>query len=100
VTVFQVLDPVELKFGLEQPAVFEDVESARKIYIDPVLARAGYLKKFEAHNAALQGICRKLGASLHQLSIAQPLELALFEFLQARMRRGRLVRRAPGGGRA
>jgi uncharacterized protein (DUF58 family) len=99
-TVFQVLDPVELKFGLEKPAVFEDVESERRIYIDPALARAGYLKKFAAHNAALQTICRKLGASFHQLSTGQALELALFEFLQARMRRGRLVRRAPGGGGA
>jgi uncharacterized protein (DUF58 family) len=100
VTVFQVLDPVELAFGLEKPAVFEDGESARQIYIDPALARAAYLKKFEAHNASLQAICRKLGASFHQLSTGQALELALFEFLQARMRRGRLVRRASGGGRA
>jgi uncharacterized protein (DUF58 family) len=100
VTVFQVLDPVELAFGLEKPAVFEDGESAQQIYIDPALARAAYLKKFEAHNASLRAICRKLGASFHQLSTGQALELALFEFLQARMRRGRLVRRASGGGRA
>ena len=49
VTVFQVLDPAELTLGLEQPALFQDVESARTLYIDPALARAGYLKKFVAH---------------------------------------------------
>lgn len=99
-SIFQVLDPAELKLDLDRPALFEDVESARTLYIDPALARAGYLKKFEAHCQALQTICRKLGVSHHQLSTGQALELALFEFLQSRMRRGRIVRRAPGGGGA
>jgi uncharacterized protein (DUF58 family) len=98
VTVFQVLDPAELKLGLEQPAVFVDGESERTLYVDPALARASYIKKFEAHNAALRDICRKLGASFHPLSTDQALEFALFEFLQARMRRGRLFRRPQGGG--
>ncbi|MBM3852456.1 MAG: DUF58 domain-containing protein [Verrucomicrobia bacterium] len=93
-TIFQVLDPAELTLGLERPVLLEDVESARRVYVDPALARAGYLKKFEAHCEALRAICRKLGVSFHQLSTAQALEFALFEFLQARMRRGRQFRRA------
>jgi uncharacterized protein (DUF58 family) len=97
-TVFQVLDPAELKLGLEQPALFEDVESARTLYIDPARARAGYVEKFEAHCEALRAICRKLGVSFLQLATDQALEFALFEFLQARMRRGRLGRRAQSGG--
>lgn len=102
VTVFQVLDPAELNLGIDQPAMFEDVESARTLYIDPAAARPGYLQKFEAHNAGLQATCRKLGVAHHQLSTAQPLEIALFEFLQQRMRRGRQVRRGRGatGGRS
>jgi hypothetical protein len=43
-------------------------------------------------------MCRKLGASYQLLSTAQPLEIALFEFLQQRMRRGRLFRRASSAG--
>jgi uncharacterized protein (DUF58 family) len=97
-TIFQVLDPAEFKLGLEQPALFEDVESARTTYIDPALARSDYMKKFEAHCQALRAICRKLGVSFHQLATDQPLEIALFEFLQARMRRGRQFRRAQPGG--
>ena len=93
-TVFHISDPAELNLGIEAPALFEDVESSRQIYIDPTAARAGYMKKFEAHTAALQATCRKLGVSYHALSTAQPLEIALFEFLQQRMRRGRLFRRA------
>jgi uncharacterized protein (DUF58 family) len=96
VTVFHVADPAELNLGLDQPALFEDVESSRRIYIDPVAARGAYLKKFEAHTEGLRVTCRKLGISYHLLSTAQPLEIALFEFLQQRMRRGRQFRRAAG----
>jgi uncharacterized protein (DUF58 family) len=99
VTVFHIVDPAELNLGVESPALFEDVESSRTLYIDPAAARTGYLKKFEAHTAALRATCRKLGISYHQLSTAQPLEIALFEFLQQRMRRGRQFRRAASNGR-
>lgn len=97
VSVFQVLDPAELVLGLEQPALFQDIESARTLYIDPAAARAGYIRKLEEHCSAVRAICRKLGITFHRLSTAQPLELALFEFMQERMRRGRQVRRTRGG---
>lgn len=101
VNVFQILDPVELNLGLEQPALFEDLESQRQIYIDPAAARAGYMKKLEAHGNALRSICQKLGIGFQQMSTAEPLEVALFEFLQLRSKRGRSVRatRSAGGGR-
>ncbi|MSU64906.1 MAG: DUF58 domain-containing protein [Opitutus sp.] len=101
VNVFHVLDPAELNLGLDQPALFEDVESARTLYIDPAAARSEYVKKLEAHCAALRATCSKLGISYHLISTAQPLEIALFDFLQQRMRRGRQFRRTgsrPGGG--
>lgn len=98
VTVFHIVDPAELNLGIESPALFEDVESSRTLYIDPPAARAAYMKKFEAHRAALEAICQKLGVGYHQLSTASPLELALFEFLQERMRRGRQFRRAASNG--
>ena len=82
VSVFQILDPAELNLGLEQAALFEDVESGRTLYIDPAAARADYTRKIEAHCAGLQATCRRLGVSYHKLSTAQPLEIALFEFLQ------------------
>lgn len=94
VNVFQVLDPVELNLGLEQAALFEDIESARQIYIDPAAARAEYIKKLDAHGAALQATCGKLGIGYRQLTTSQPLEIALFGFLQERMKRGRQFRRS------
>ncbi len=99
VSVFQVLDPAELNLGLEMAALFEDVETGQAIYIDPAAARAGYTQKLMAHCEALRAICRRLGVSHHLLSTAQPLEIALFEFLQERTKRGRKFRPAARGGR-
>ncbi|MEO7411712.1 MAG: DUF58 domain-containing protein [Opitutaceae bacterium] len=87
--VFQVLDPTELTLQFDQPMLFKDIESDREIYIDPSTARASYVEKIKAHSAALKAVCQKLGATHYQLMSDQPLELALFEFLQERMRRGR-----------
>ncbi len=98
VVVFHLADPAELNLGLGAATMLQDVESARTLYIDPAVARPGYTQKFEAHAAALQAICRKLGVSYHRLVTSDPLELALFGFLQERMRRGRQFRRAGSAG--
>lgn len=100
VTAFRVLDPAEPDLGLSAPGLFEDAESGRTLYVDPVQARAGYARRFAAHRAELQAIGRRLGVTVHEVLTDRPLELALFEFLQARLRRGRVVRRAGGGGGA
>ena len=88
-----VLDPAELTLDFATPSVFEDAESGRTLYVDPAAARAGYLARFRAHQEALAALCRKLGAVLHVLSTARPLEQALTDFFQDRLKRGRLVRR-------
>ncbi len=98
VAVFHIVDPAELNLGIDAPSLFEDVESARRLYIDPAAARAGYVKKFNAHCDALRASCRKLGVGYQLLSSGQPLEIALFEFLQQRMRKGRQFRRTRGNG--
>jgi hypothetical protein len=51
------------------------------------------LQKFNAHQAAVRGICQRLGATLVQLDTTRPLELALFDFLKGRATRGKFVRR-------
>jgi uncharacterized protein (DUF58 family) len=96
VVVFHVLDPAEVSFNFEKAALYLDIESGKEIYIDPVQARKEYLRKFTAHNAGIESACRKLGAEYHRLTTTQPLELALFDFLRARMQRGKFVRRNVG----
>lgn len=86
VVLLRVLDPAELSFDFNKPAMFIDLESSRDLYVDPAHARQNYQQSFSKHAEELATICRELGIGLYQLSTAQPLELALFDFLQSRAR--------------
>lgn len=98
VILMRILDPSELAFDFDKPATFVDMETGKDLYIDPHVARAQYQAKFGTHSAEIEKIANDLGVSLHTFSTAQPLELALFDFLQARMHAGRKVMRAGGRG--
>ena len=93
VLLFQVLDPAELTFDFGKAALFQDLESGRDLYVEPAAIRKDYLKKLEAHNARAKGICEKLGIAYRRFATDRPLELALFDFLRARMERGKKLKR-------
>jgi uncharacterized protein (DUF58 family) len=98
VVIMRVLDPAEVVFDFARPATFVDMENGRDLYIDPHAARAEYQRRFSAHAAEIDQICRELGIGLHRLITSQPLELTLFDFLQSRLHAGRQVARAGGRG--
>ena len=85
VMLFHVLDPAEVTFNFEQASLFLDVESERDLYIDPAAARREYLRKLGAHLAIARQVCERLGAGYHLVRTDTPLEIALFDFLRARM---------------
>ncbi len=89
VAVMRVLDPAEIDFRFQEPVLFEDLESGRELYVDPRAARERYLERFAEHAAAISRACSRLGIDEFRLATDRPLELALFDFLAARMRRGR-----------
>ena len=93
VVVFQVLDPAELDFNFNTAARFQDLESGRDLFLEPSLARGDYQRRLGEHLAAVRAICQRLGVSHVQISTAQPLEMALFDFLKVRADRGKMVRR-------
>jgi uncharacterized protein (DUF58 family) len=107
VVVLRVLDPSEVDFQFRDPAMFHDVESGRDLYVDPDSVREGYLRRFGEHAEQIRQTCMGLGVDFYQLTTDQPLEMSLFDFLNARMRRGRQATRrratnvaaGPGGGR-
>jgi uncharacterized protein (DUF58 family) len=102
VVVLRVLDPAEVSFSFTSAAMFQDVESGREIYIDPIAARQEYLRRFAAHAQQIERSCVDLGIEYRSLTIDQPLELVLFDLLKARMSRGRRPgrRTAPARGGA
>ncbi len=96
VVVIRILDPVEIDFPFEEAAMFHDLESGRELYVDPQLVRERYKQRFGEHRQGLVTVCSKLGIDLYELATSQPLELALFDLINARMRRGRQVARRQG----
>lgn len=89
VVVMRVLDRAELEFRFEESALFQDLESGRELYVDPQAVRAEYLRRFAEHSQAIALACHRLGIDHFSLTTDRPLELALFDFLHARLRRGR-----------
>jgi hypothetical protein len=70
------------------------MESGKDLYIDPDLARDQYLANFARHGQEIERLCRELGISFHQMVTSRPLELAMFDFVQSRMRAKRQVLRS------
>jgi uncharacterized protein (DUF58 family) len=102
VVVFQILDPAELNFEFTEPALFEDVETGKDLYVDPQAVRSEYLRRLGEHLGKVAATCDKLGIEYHRWSTDKPLELALSDFLRGRAERGKKARRfarpARGGG--
>ena len=96
--IFQIFDPAERDFTFDSPALFEDSESRQKVYIDPISARDEYCKRFNEHIEAIRKIAAELTVDFHPVPTDRPLSEALFEFMNDRQRRGRIIQRrtAPG----
>jgi len=93
VVVLRVLDPAERHFTFDNAATFHDLESGRQLYVDPANAREEYLRRFAEHAAQLRGALSGLSIDLFEMTTERPLELALLDFLHARLHRGRRVAR-------
>ncbi len=98
IVIFNILDPAEINFDFNSPALFEDVESGRSFYVDPIAAQKEYENKLKNHLESVKVICRNLGIDYHLFATDRPFDLALLEFLHDRMRRRKQVRRAGTSG--
>jgi uncharacterized protein (DUF58 family) len=86
VLIFQILDPAELSLDFADAALFEDLETGRRLYVDPVAARARYQAKLNQHLETIRGICERLGLTYRRLGTLDPLGDALGELLRSRER--------------
>ena len=93
VLIFHVADRAEIAFDFAAPARFLDLETGNDLFLEPSVARAEYTRQREAHLAGIRAICERLGIAHHRLMTDEPLELALFDFLNGRRARGKIVRR-------
>ena len=93
VVIFQILDPNELTFDFSAATLFQDIESEKDLYLDPQAVRSEYQRRLQAHTQGVQTTSRKLGFAFHQVVTDQSLDIALFDFLKGRRRRGKRVNR-------
>ena len=93
IQLFQILDPAERHFTFENAIQFEDQETGQLMYVDPVSAKKDYMERLELHLDLLKNACDKSGIDYTLLTTDQPLDKGLFDFLKARMHRGRIVQR-------
>jgi uncharacterized protein (DUF58 family) len=65
IVVFHVLDPAELNFDFDSPALFQDIESGRNMYVDPSDAQISYKRMLNKHLAKAKSTCQNLGIDYH-----------------------------------
>ncbi len=82
--IFQILDPRELDFEFSKATHYRDTETGTDLFVDPNLAREGYLKRLNAHQDAVRRMCGRHGVGHRLISTDEPLESVLFEFVSGR----------------
>jgi uncharacterized protein (DUF58 family) len=86
IVVFNILDPSEIEFNFENLSRFEDIETGRRLYLDPASVKQTYQAKFDAHFAELDKMSKTLGIDFYQISTADPFDRPLRHLLSQRMR--------------
>ncbi|MEM7699198.1 MAG: DUF58 domain-containing protein [Verrucomicrobiota bacterium] len=85
VVLFQFLDPREIDFDFSKATHFRDEETGKDLFVDPTLARDGYLEKFNAHQSALRSSATRYGARHRLVSTDEPLENVLADFVSGQL---------------
>lgn len=89
VIVFHVLDDAELDLPFEELSNFRDVESGRRIAVDPATFRSTYCERVTSFVRALRSGCQKTRIDYRLARTSEPIESVLMEYLHFRARRAR-----------
>ncbi len=87
VVLFHILDPSELRPGLDKPVILVDLETRDHMEVTPEYARDVYHGKVDAHIESLRDAARAAGMDYHLLVTDRPLDGALREYLAIRQGR-------------
>jgi uncharacterized protein (DUF58 family) len=85
-SVFQLLDRMELEFRFDRPVRFVDLENAFSLVTEPAAVRDGYLSHLRDFIAGLRKGCHKFNADYRQVITDQDYEKLLADFLVERAR--------------
>ena len=85
--LFHLLDPLELDFTFDRPVRFVDMEGSQSIVTEPATIRAEYQLQLTRFLKKLQTNCHEFNADYRQVTIDQPYDRVLADFLNERARR-------------
>lgn len=84
VIVFQILDPVELRFDFPDAAQFVDMETGAEMHVIPDYLRREYIKIMREQVSEYEKECRKDRMDFALVETSNPLDKALFDYLVRR----------------
>lgn len=90
VILFHLIDPAERELPGGGAATYEDAESGTRIPLRPDAMRAKYRQLFDAHRAAIASRSVAAGVDYVAVETDQPLDHALYAYLDARLARSRV----------
>jgi uncharacterized protein (DUF58 family) len=90
VILFHVLDPAERDLPGEGAATFEDAETGERLPLRPEALRERYRTEMQAHRAELARRLGADGADYVALTTDQPLDHALYAYLERRLAASRV----------
>lgn len=84
VIVYQILDPVERYFGIEQDAVFVDMETNEEMTSQPYQIQKAYQETFQAYLDNIKTECLSSGIEYNLLDTTTTFDKALFAYFKKR----------------
>ena len=84
VAVFQLLDPVELKFDFQRPTRFLDMEGGVSVFSDPTEIADRYHRALDNFLSAFKQLMLESAVDYHQVAISEDYERVLMRFLTGR----------------
>jgi uncharacterized protein (DUF58 family) len=87
VVVYHLLDADEVSFPFHDLTSFRDLETGRQLMSDPLRVRSTYLERLARFRESIQAGCAAAGADYRFVDTAEPLEIALRDYLLFRRQR-------------
>jgi uncharacterized protein (DUF58 family) len=84
VAVFHLLDNVEVNFSYENPATFECLEDARRLFVHPRVMKHAFVSEMQKFLENTSRTLNSAGIDYQRVTIDQPVTLVLGSFLRSR----------------
>ena len=84
VTVLHLLDPAEVSFPYENPAMFASMEDERRLFVHPRTLRATYMAEFQGFLTRTARQLAEARVDYHRIDTSAPPAKSLAEFLRRR----------------